>query len=97
MITKKEIEGLGWSVGFVASDGGTLGFINGDKHHSLRYRGDNFILKKENDPSLTEIIIEKADIIINEKGEKDLVCDTLYRGHPKDINELREILKSHNL
>ena len=95
MITKEEIENLdGWKLWGAAANGGTLLFAK-DKKYTLRFNGNNFIYKEDNDLRLTEIQIELVVLVYDEtkKSKVNLTTLELYRGHPKNIDELKNILR----
>jgi len=82
MITKQEIESLGWKHYATASNGGSMQFQK-NKIYSLQYNGENLIFKRKNDAQLKEIAISKVE-------NKEFV--PLYKGKPKNIEELKKVL-----
>lgn len=85
----------GWKLSGAYSNGGTVVYSK-DKKYSIKYNGSNFIYVKDADPRLTEIQIEMAVLAYdrNRKGKVKPISVELYKGHPKSINELKEIIES---
>lgn len=84
MITKKDIEKLGWKQIAVCANGGSLMFSQ--DNHLLHFHGDNSFYKRDNDPRLKEIEIE---ILYS-----DLSTVTIYKGHPIDVDDLKSITQA---
>lgn len=85
MISKSDIENLGWTQKMISSNGGTVGFTRGDELYVLTYNGDNFIYKKDCDPRLTEISIYYVNPHPLEKMY-------LYKGNITSIEKLKKVI-----
>jgi hypothetical protein len=99
MITSNDLVILGWHHIASVANGGSKEFCNRNRTernvlplYILHFNGDNFIMKRNNDPKLTEITID--EIIIDKDAKKNRVKRrTVYIGHPS-LDELKvEILK----
>ncbi len=87
MITREEIEKTGWKIFGISANGGSLSLTKKEKY-LLYFHGDNFIYKKKNDPRLTEIKLECIELV-----DDKITTTVLYKGHPKNIKELKKIIE----
>ena len=88
MVTTAEIQSLGWEHFAIASNGGSKKFKKyvGNRIFILISHADNFLYKQQG--PYKEIYKE---IIINEMLNWQ-EFPNLYKGKPKDINELKRIM-----
>lgn len=99
MITKQDIESIGnWTHRSTYSNGGTKTFVFGDGKtlpvYTLKYNGDNFIYKQDNDVRLNEIKIKVLKSFEKIDGDWKSEEETLYEGKPKNLEELKNELKN---
>jgi hypothetical protein len=103
MITSDDLEHLGWHHVGTSANGGSKEFCNRGRDQQnilpiylMRYNGDNFIMKKNNDPKLTEITIKEIVINHDAADMKDKFKKVIhYTGYPtldelqNEINKLK--------
>jgi hypothetical protein len=89
MITQKQIENLGFNLVGISANGGSKSFMkNGENLKVLKFHGDNYIYKQENNEKLNEISFEKID-------EKTLKFNLVYKFNTDDFSIFEEKLKLH--
>lgn len=90
MITEQDILNSGYKhVGSSANGGSKMYQLNKQSMHVIRFHGDNFVYKKQNDARLSLIEVQTFS--------KETGFVTVYSEHPDTIHDLLFEIKLLNL
>lgn len=90
MITKQNLEELGWKLFGASSDGGTLHFgkIINSNHFTISYKGENFLIKKYTPERLTEFELKVINKI-------NLKFDLIITFNTDNLEEFQKIINEN--